>query len=236
MKIDMHYHTDHSDGAATVSETLEKMRELKIGVAITDHNEISGSLEAIEKKRKDDIIIPGIEARSSEGVDVLFYFYETDELKKFFEKEILPFRKMKFYKRSTTTRKLETFLELKDKYACIAVIPHPFGYSMRTGKNDVFEKNEKSLEKFEIFEWVNGGTDKKNNLRAQEYIKKNKKKFTAGSDGHSIHRLGKVLTTSSAKNTKEFLDNIKEGKVSVTGDGFSKFKEYYLWMRNKIGI
>lgn len=236
MKIDMHYHTDHSDGAATVSETLEKIRELKIGVAITDHNEISGSLEAFARKEKNDLIIPGIEVRSIEGVDILFYFYTTQELKKFFELEILPFRKLKFYKRSTTTRKLETYYKLKSKYECVASIPHLFGYAMRTGKNDVFEKNEKILETFEIFEAVNGGTDFKNNQKAQEYIKKNKKKVTAGSDGHSIHRLGKVYIISKGNTVKEILDNIKKGDINYYGESSGKIKEYYLWMKNKIGL
>ena len=48
--VDLHMHTDHSPDCATPAELLlETAKERGLGaIAITDHNEISGALEAGE--------------------------------------------------------------------------------------------------------------------------------------------------------------------------------------------
>ncbi|MEK6916406.1 MAG: PHP domain-containing protein [Nanoarchaeota archaeon] len=233
--VDMHFHTTHSDGAATVDQILEKIRRLNIGVAITDHTEIAGSVEAFSKKKKSDFLIPGVELRSNEEVDVLFYFYNIDEMKQFFEKEIIP-RRVKVLICYKTNLSLEEIYELSKKYNCVACIPHPFGYSMRGGSNKTFEENEPILKKFDVIEAINGGTSRKNNEKAVEYIKKNNMCYSGGTDGHSIYPLGNVLTFSKAKTIKEFLGNIKNKKNHVMGKEmqFNKLGEYFYYSKNKI--
>jgi predicted metal-dependent phosphoesterase TrpH len=214
--VDMHYHTVYSDGAATIDQVLEKIRKLGIGVAITDHCEIKGSLEIFEKKKKEDFIIPGIEVTSDENVDVLFYFYGKEEMIDFFNKEILPLR-IKMIHATKIKLPLDEVMALERKYNCITSLPHPFGYALRTGVKDLFEKHEEILKHNKVFEAINGGNSRKQNLRSVEYIEKYKKGITGGTDGHSIYPLGNIITCSKADTVKEFLENITQKNNIVIG-------------------
>ncbi len=70
-KADLHIHTTYSyDGTATVSAVLEYVKrhtQLDV-IAITDHDEIDGALEAAELAPRYGIdVIPGIEVSTAEG-------------------------------------------------------------------------------------------------------------------------------------------------------------------------
>ncbi len=70
-KADLHIHTSHSyDGTATVKAVLQQVAEhtdLDV-IAITDHDEIDGALEAMELAPYYGIeVIPGIEISTAEG-------------------------------------------------------------------------------------------------------------------------------------------------------------------------
>ena len=67
---DLHIHTTYSfDGTSTVSAVLKKAVEIGLDViAITDHDEIRGSLEAMEQAPAYGIeVIPGSEISTAEG-------------------------------------------------------------------------------------------------------------------------------------------------------------------------
>src|SRR3989338_2859996 len=81
--VDMHHHTQHSDSYTRVKTLLRRSQALGLGIAITDHNEIRGCLEAIQ--RQETLVIPGIEVGCKEGPHFLLYFYNPYELKEFFE-------------------------------------------------------------------------------------------------------------------------------------------------------
>ncbi len=234
MCVDMHFHTTHSDGAASVSLTLKKIRKKNIGVAITDHNEISGVIEAYNKKKSTDLVVPGIEVSSRENIDLLFYFYEINELKRFFCNEIKGNRKKSIYKYKTIIP-LQSLVKASKNYSCLVSAAHPFGYGMRKGDSGLFSKYESMLKDIAAVEAVNGGTLRKNNKKALAYISKNNKCITAGSDSHSIYCLGTVLTCSKAKTIKDFLDNIKSKKNFVIGKErlFFKLGEYFFYALNR---
>ncbi len=63
MLIDLHVHTNFSDGEMTPSETVRFLVEKGIRIAaITDHDSVNGIPEALEEAEKHDImIIPGVE-------------------------------------------------------------------------------------------------------------------------------------------------------------------------------
>jgi histidinol phosphatase-like PHP family hydrolase len=168
-------------------------------------------------------------------VDILFYFYDIKELKKFYEKEILP-KKQRLFHTTRTTLTLNELIELSEKHRCIISVAHPFGYQLRSNIRGVFEKYETVLEKCDIFEAMNGGNGRKPNLKAINYIRKNNKGFTAGTDGHSIYSLGNIVTCSKAKNVEEFLDNIKSKKNIIIGEEakLGKLGEYGRFALNKI--
>ena len=82
--VDMHMHSNVSDGINKVETIFKKAKKKGFGVSITDHNEIKGSIKAC--RQKSVMIIPGIEVNTMEGPDDLFYFYNVDELKEFYNK------------------------------------------------------------------------------------------------------------------------------------------------------
>lgn len=67
---DLHIHTIHSyDGTASVPAVLTRARQIGLDViAITDHDEITGSLKALELAPRYGVeILPGMEVTTAEG-------------------------------------------------------------------------------------------------------------------------------------------------------------------------
>lgn len=67
---DLHIHTIHSyDGTATVRAVLKRAGQIGLNViAITDHDEITGSIKGLELASKFGVeVIPGIEVTTAEG-------------------------------------------------------------------------------------------------------------------------------------------------------------------------
>ncbi|MEM3374469.1 MAG: PHP domain-containing protein [Candidatus Woesearchaeota archaeon] len=233
--VDMHYHSTFSDGAATINEIVKKLKDLKIGISLTDHNEIKGVFELNKVIEKNNLfLVPGIEVKSQENIDILFYFYNISELKKFFEQEIIKNR-INYFHSTKTKINLVKLLKLKDNYKCITSVAHPYGYNLRAKKN-LFNEFREILLKFPNIEVINGGNNREDNIKAINLARKNKKGFTSGSDGHSIYSLGKTITCAKAKNLKEFLDSIKNKKNFVIGTetDFGKYGEYIRFGFNKI--
>jgi predicted metal-dependent phosphoesterase TrpH len=72
---DLHIHTIYSyDGTATVPGVLQRAKEVGLNViAITDHDEIKGSLKAFDLAARFGIeVIPGIEVTPPKGICWLF--------------------------------------------------------------------------------------------------------------------------------------------------------------------
>lgn len=66
--FDIHIHSNYSDGSNSVEEIVEHSRKMGLdGIAITDHNEIEGTLRAMEFDSETFRIIPGIEVSSPDG-------------------------------------------------------------------------------------------------------------------------------------------------------------------------
>ncbi|OQY29987.1 MAG: hypothetical protein B6244_01635 [Candidatus Cloacimonetes bacterium 4572_55] len=80
---DLHLHTEHSDGDASVEELLQEARKTDlIAIAITDHDCMDGIPEALKLSGKYNLqVIPGIEMSSYYGkidVHVLGYFIDHE--------------------------------------------------------------------------------------------------------------------------------------------------------------
>lgn len=76
---DLHIHTTYSfDGTSTVNAVLKKAGEVGLNViAITDHDEIQGSLEAMEEASAYGIeVIPGSEVAIAEGHLLALYIHQ----------------------------------------------------------------------------------------------------------------------------------------------------------------
>ncbi|RCK74516.1 MAG: hypothetical protein IGBAC_1464 [Ignavibacteriae bacterium] len=79
--VDLHLHTNYSDGKLSPIELLDKVKQLNIQcVGIVDHDNVDGLDEAIEYAKKLNIeLIPGVELSSSIGdidVHILGYFID----------------------------------------------------------------------------------------------------------------------------------------------------------------
>jgi len=64
MKYEIHTHSTFSDGMATPKKIIEHAKKSLDGIAITDHNNINGSLHITDK---DIDIITGLEVSSNDG-------------------------------------------------------------------------------------------------------------------------------------------------------------------------
>src|SRR6185369_8448103 len=67
---DLHIHTIYSyDGTASIASVLTQAKKIGLDViAITDHDEINGSLKALELATQYGVeVIPGIEITTAEG-------------------------------------------------------------------------------------------------------------------------------------------------------------------------
>lgn len=82
-KIDLHMHTNYSDGQHTPEELILKVKEAEIDlISITDHDTVDGIAEGIEFGKRNGVeVIPGLEISSDirdREVHILGYFIDTN--------------------------------------------------------------------------------------------------------------------------------------------------------------
>jgi histidinol phosphatase-like PHP family hydrolase len=87
MCADMHFHTHYSDSYTRTEDVIRLALRKGAGVAITDHNQIGGVLDAVEMK-SEALIVPGMEVSTSDGPHILTYFYSWRDLKSFWDNNI----------------------------------------------------------------------------------------------------------------------------------------------------
>lgn len=210
---DMHSHTQYSDGRDSTTEMVKKAQELGIGLCITDHNAIGGTLKL--RKQKELFTIPAIEINTFEGPHILCYFYEYDELEEFYTKKIQP-----FVKESPNIRLKKTFEETiadAQNYNCVYSVAHPCGPVWTNLLNYMKEKRKRLLKKLPILETINGTQLRTSNNLAGKLAKEFSKGATGGSDAHIAEQVGKVLTCAKADSRERFLNAIKRRKNMVIG-------------------
>ncbi len=218
--VDLHFHTNHSDGLNSVKAVAERARELGIGVAITDHNQIEGAVEIAGEK--DLLTIPGIEITSAEGAHLLVYFYSIAGLKKFYKNDLKPY--MGHDVMSSTELTMEEIIQRARKYNSLIVFPHPYS-AMYTGVCSYqfsTERLETLLQMCDGIEAINSENLKKWNLKSALLGFNLNKALTGGSDGHTLYHMGRVVTYSDCIPTRTaFLDAIREKQTKVIGKEIS---------------
>ncbi len=214
--VDMHFHTRFSDTYTRIENVLSECRRLGTGVAITDHNAVRGAIRAY-RKRGDVMVVPGIEVSTREGPHILAYFYDPDDLEEFYEDYVEdnlngnPFM--------ATRLRLSEMLDALDRFDCITSAAHPFcpGYM---GINKMIKRRQLKDETFQrigAVEVITGINTKAMTRKSVRLAALSDKPITAGSDGHSLHELGRAVTFSKADSLKKFLNNITSNKNSVVG-------------------
>ncbi len=109
MKVELHCHSNCSDGLASVGQILKHAEKIGLGaIAITDHDKMN-SLEETKKYQGDLIIIPGVEINSDKG-HILVLGSE----------EMPP-------------RTMDEIIDFAKSHSAVAIAAHPYGGVLRPG-------------------------------------------------------------------------------------------------------
>ena len=218
MKCDLHVHTGYSyDSWASPKEMVEIA--IKKGIdclAICDHGEVKGALEAMEyAKGKPILIIPGIEVKSKAG-DILGLNIREKIPNKLSAKE--------------------TIKKIKEAGG-MAIIPHPFGWFC-SFKGDL----EEILKEIDGIEVLNASLFA-GNKKALAFAQKFNFPFTAGSDAHFPNFVGRAyleipgenfsfeeatassLASAKASAIEEVLEQIKNKNAKIGGPEANFFEK-----------
>lgn len=214
--VDMHFHSHYSDGLNRIPAIANRARELNIGIAVTDHNEIQGAVEI--DNYKDILSIPGIEVTSVEGTHILIYFYDIESLKVFYENDIRPHMGNDLM--SSIAFEMEEIIRRARFFKTIIIFPHPFSGVYTGISNHYFPEKrlEPILDLIDGVEVINAENLNKWNLRSAILGFNLDKCITGGSDGHRLIQMGKAVSYAKCRsNRKSFLNAIKKKKNKVIG-------------------
>ena len=216
--VDMHFHTVHSDGVVTIPGLLARARARGIGCAVTDHNEISGAVQACREGR-DQLVIPGIEVSACDGPHILLYFSGPRDLEDFFSRHIRERRSDSPWLMTRLTT--GEILDAAEGYPCLRVPAHPYGYLVfNGGLGKCVDKGYLDRELYrqcEALEGICGNMNHAENLQALALALRLGLPVTGGSDGHVLSDLGTAVTCARAETPGEFLEELRKGRARVIG-------------------
>ncbi|MDD1653634.1 MAG: PHP domain-containing protein [Methanomicrobiales archaeon] len=214
----MHIHTHHSDAAIRIRPLLTRAHHLGIGVAVTDHHEIRGVMEACQQS-PGVLVIPGIELNSVEGPHILLYFYSPGDLSDYFHNHIR--RDMKKSQYMALQLPVGKILETAEDYHCVKVAAHPFGYfGINRGVLKCIDNRTLpagTIDHIDGIEVICGAMGQDLNEKAARFAGEKGFPITGGSDAHVLPSVGGVVTGVKADTTEGFLDGILSRESIVTG-------------------
>ncbi|HEX4837443.1 MAG TPA: PHP domain-containing protein [Solirubrobacteraceae bacterium] len=192
--VDLHMHTDHSHDCATPVEVLlAAAREAGLGaIAVTDHNEISGALEAREKAAAAGVkVIVGEEVKTASQGEVIGLFIE----------EKIP--------RGLTLE--QTVAEIK-RQGGLVYVPHPFDRMHAVPDYEHLLPILDDVDAIEVFNpRVAIGAF---NEEAVRFAAKYRIVAGAGSDSHVAQGLGSVrIRMRDFEGPREFLESLREAEI-----------------------
>jgi len=198
LAVELHTHSAAShDGRDSVELLLEQAEAVGLdALAVTDHDEIEASLEAVSLAPEYGLIgIPGVEVSTADG-HVLALGVE----------ELVP-AGMGF---------AETLTYIRDRGGT-AVVPHPFQES-RSGVLAKITKDElATADAIEVYNsrLLIGYA----NRQAKRFASRRGLPMTAGSDAHICEMVGQAITWVDADEptSEAILDAIRDGRTEVDG-------------------
>lgn len=214
--VDMHVHSRFSDGRADASVIARRCRQLGIGVAITDHNEIRGAVSI--DREKDLLTIPGIEVTSREGSHLLVYFGSVDGLQRFYRYHVEPYMGADLM--SSIDLPMLEIIRRAHQFSALVVFPHPYCAAYTGVCNLQFsdEQMQAMLALTHGIEAINAGNLKRWNLKSALLAFNMGKTVTAGSDGHNVAHIGRAVTYAECKPTRRaFLDAVRKRRCKAIG-------------------
>jgi hypothetical protein len=190
--VDLHMHTNHSHDCATpVDKLLETAKAQGLGaIAVTDHNEISGALEA--RERADGLkVIVGEEVKTADQGEVIGLFIEEK------------------IARGLTLE--ETIAEIK-RQGGLVYVPHPFD---RMHSVPDYEHLLGVVEDVDAIEVFNPRVAfSAFNDEAATFARKYRIVAGAGSDSHVAQGLGSVkIMMRDFDGPEEFLESLRDADI-----------------------
>ncbi|MCX6387085.1 MAG: glycosyltransferase [Solirubrobacterales bacterium] len=190
--VDLHMHTDHSKDCATPVEVLLGTAKAQgLGaIAITDHNEISGALDALQK---------------ADGIKVIV----AEEVKTASQGEVIGLFLTEKIERGMTLE--ETIAEIK-RQGGLVYVPHPFD---RMHSVPDYEHLLAVLDDIDAIEIFNPRIAfKPFNDEAVRFAAKYRIVAGAGSDSHVAQGLGSVrIRMRDFDGPQEFLESLREADI-----------------------
>jgi predicted metal-dependent phosphoesterase TrpH len=196
IEVDLHMHTDHSPDCATPVEVLlETARDRGLGaIAITDHDEVSGALEArrVAAASGDLEVIVGEEVKTAEQGEVIGLFLEE---------RIPPGMTM-----------AETIAAIRGQGGLVYV-PHPFD---RFHSVPDYEHLIDIVEEIDVLEVFNPRVALTAfNEEAERFARKYRIVPGAGSDSHVAQALGSVrVRIHDFDGPREFLEAMRDADIT----------------------
>ncbi|RQG96056.1 PHP domain-containing protein [Natrarchaeobius chitinivorans] len=198
LSVELHVHSELSyDGRDPVDLILEQAEGVGLdAIAITDHDEIDASLEAVERAPEYGLVaIPGMEISSKAG----------HVLGLGLEEEVPP------------GLSFESTLEAIHAQGGLAVIPHPFQESRHGVMGRISREELADGDAIEVYNsrLLTGRA----NRQAKRFAQSRQLPMTAGSDAHISEMVGQAVTRVDAdeRSADAILEAIREGKTSVEG-------------------
>jgi glycosyltransferase involved in cell wall biosynthesis len=190
--VDLHMHTDHSPDCATPVDTLlDTAKRVGLGaIAITDHNEISGALEA--RERADGIkVIVAEEVKTADQGEVIGLFIE----------EKIP--------RGLTLQ--ETIAEIR-RQGGLVYVPHPFDRMHAVPDYEHLLHVVEDIDAIEVFNPRVAFSAF--NEEAARFAAKYRIVAGAGSDSHVAQGLGSVkIRMRDFDGPEEFLQSLRDADI-----------------------
>ena len=199
---DLHMHTIYSyDGTATVPDVLRRAHKVGLNViAITDHDEIAGALEALELAHHFGIVvIPGIEITTAEG-DLLALFVT----------EIIP----------KGLSLVETVLKVRE-LGGVCIAPHPTAGGMGMKSLSVSAiaralRNPKVAETLIGIEAYNATALDRVGISTARLMTSHLHLTSVGnSDAHVLDAIGLGATEFAGTGAADLLSALRSGRTSI---------------------
>jgi predicted metal-dependent phosphoesterase TrpH len=196
IEVDLHMHTDHSTDCATPVEVLlETARDRGLGaIAITDHNEVSGALEArrIAAEMDDIKVIVAEEVKTAKQGEVIGLFLEE-----------------KIPKGMTMA---ETIAAIREQGGLVYV-PHPFDRFHSVPDYEYLLDMVEEIDVLEVFNPRVAVTAF--NEEAERFARKYRIVPGAGSDSHVAQGLGSVrVRIRDFDGPEEFLEAMRDADIT----------------------
>lgn len=222
--VDLHVHSTLSDGIHSLQALVQRAESLGIYFCLTDHNKVpKEDLNLYER------VIPWIEVGCREWIDVLVYFFDWQEARSFYEREIRPFS-THCYRTGVSIR---TLLQTISSYHAVVNIAHinnkkrAFMPQWNAGTITLSPEEQSRIACMEIF---NANSDFTHMPEKEAFLSHFSVHRTIWSDAHSLYSLGNAVMYSRAKTKQDFLLDLVQGNCSWIGIKSTLFQRIFpLW-------